>query len=105
MDRGRAALLTLPPFSIMTGAPLTFLLTIWDQVAPFQPAIFFAMCLTLLKSSNVLATIHGFSLHQLQQMFDRILVFEVVYACTPSPSTGKKINILYSTADHDSVTK
>lgn len=39
-------------------------------------------------------------------MFDCILVFEAVYICTPSSrNTGKKNNILFSTADHDSVKK
>lgn len=52
------------------------------------------------------APIQGLSLHQLQQMFDRILVFEVVYISTPSShNTNKKNNILFLAADHDSVTK
>lgn len=47
------------------------------------------------------APIQGFSLHQLQQMFDRILVFEVVYISTPSShNTDKKNNILFLAADH-----
>lgn len=41
----------------------------------------------------------------MQQMFDRILVFEVYVSTPSSRNAGKKNNILFSAADHDSVTK
>lgn len=81
---GGVASVTLPPppppaaaFSIMTGAQLTFLCTIWDQIALFQLAVSLHYVFNPVKQLYHVHGNPGFALHQLQQIYNGILDGEI----------------------------
>lgn len=79
---GGVALVTLPaqpppPFSIMTGAQLTFLHTIWDQIALFQPAVSLHYVFNPAKQLYRVHGNQGFALHQLQMIYNGVLDSEI----------------------------
>lgn len=75
----RVTLVTLPaaPLSIMTGAQLTFLCTIWDQIALFQFAVSLHCVFNPVKQFYHVHGNPGFALHQLQHIHNGILDLEI----------------------------
>lgn len=66
-----------PTTTIMTGAQLTFLCTIWDQIALFQPAVSSHYAFNPVKHFDHVHGNPGFALHQLQQIYNGILYSEI----------------------------
>lgn len=66
-----------PPFSIMTGAQLTLLCTIWDQIALFQLAVSLHFVFNPVKQFHHVHGNPGFALHQLQQIYNGVLYSEI----------------------------
>lgn len=61
----------------MTGAQLTFLCTIWDQIALFQLAVSLHYVFNPVKQLYHVHGNPGFALHQLQQIYNGILDGEI----------------------------
>lgn len=76
-DVAASATLPPPPFPIMTGAQLTFLSTIWDQIALFQLAVSLHYVFNPVKQLYHVHGSPGFALHQLQQIYNGILEWEI----------------------------
>lgn len=61
----------------MTGAQLTFLCTIWDQIALFQLAVSLHYVFNPVKQLYHVHGNPGFALHQLQAIYNGILDSEI----------------------------
>lgn len=66
-----------PPSCIMTGAQLSFLSTIWDQIAASQRAVSLHCVFNSVEQLYRVRRNPGFALHQLQHIHNGILDLEI----------------------------